>query len=92
VLIMLRTQFERHGGQELVARDEFAAGYQLNHRRLQRLKPKAVIMHPGPVNRGIELADEAMADQRSAILEQVANGVFVRMALIALLVTPEEAL
>jgi len=89
-LMMLRMQFERHGGTEPVPPDEFAAGFQLNHRRLQRLKPGAVIMHPGPVNRGIELTDEAMADKRSAIVEQVTNGVFIRMALIALLVQPEE--
>lgn len=91
VLMMLRTQFERHGGKELISRGQFIAGYQLNHVRLQRLKPGAVIMHPGPVNRGIELTGEAMADRRSAILEQVANGVFVRMAIIAMLLESEEA-
>jgi aspartate carbamoyltransferase catalytic subunit len=85
-IMMLRTQLERHGGLALIKPEEFAAGFQLNAKRLKKLRADAVIMHPGPVIRGSELTDEVMADERTIIVEQVAGGVFIRMALIDLLV------
>jgi len=85
VLMMLRMQLERHGGVVLIRPKDFIAGYQLNSERLEMLRPNAVIMHPGPVVRGSELTDDVMEDKRAIIVEQVAGGVFVRMALIDLL-------
>ncbi len=86
-IMMLRTQFERHGGRLLIEPEEFMARFQLNAARLERLPADAVIMHPGPVNRGLELTDEVMDDPRTIIVDQVAGGVHVRMALIALLLS-----
>ncbi len=85
VIMMLRTQLERHGGLVLIRPKDFIAGYQLNAERLEKLRADAVIMHPGPVVRGSELTDDVMEDKRTIIVEQVAGGVFVRMALIDLL-------
>lgn len=85
VIMMLRTQLERHGGLVLIRPKDFIAGYQLNMERLEKLSADAVIMHPGPVVRGSELTDDVMEDKRTIIVEQVAGGVYVRMALIDLL-------
>ena len=85
VIMMLRTQLERHGGVALIRPKDFIAGYQLNAARLEQLNSSAAIMHPGPVVRGSELTDDVMEDKRSIIVEQVAGGVFVRMALVDLL-------
>jgi len=85
VIMMLRTQLERHEGLVLIRPKDFIAGYQLNAARMEKLSPDAVIMHPGPVVRGSELTDDVMEDKRTIIVEQVAGGVFVRMALIDLL-------
>ncbi|MCD6282346.1 aspartate carbamoyltransferase catalytic subunit [bacterium] len=85
-IMMLRTQTERHGGVVLIRPKDFIAGYQLNAQRLEKLRADAVIMHPGPVVRGSEMTDDVMQDKRTIIVEQVAGGVFVRMALVDLLV------
>jgi aspartate carbamoyltransferase catalytic subunit len=85
-LMMLRTQLERHGDKGAFSQADFVAGYQVNAERLKRLRKDALIMHPGPVMRGSEMTDEAMADSRNIVLEQVTGGVHVRMALIALIV------
>ncbi|MEL6797499.1 MAG: aspartate carbamoyltransferase catalytic subunit, partial [Planctomycetota bacterium] len=85
---MLRLQFERHGGSERVppgvgSLREYRALYSLTSERAARMKPGAVVMHPGPVNRGLEL-DGAVADgERSIVLRQVSAGVLVRMAVLA---------
>ncbi|MEM9662568.1 MAG: aspartate carbamoyltransferase catalytic subunit [Planctomycetota bacterium] len=86
---MLRLQFERHGGSgERVppgvgSLREYRALYSLTSERAVRMKPGAFVMHPGPVNRGLEL-DGAVADgERSIILKQVSAGVLVRMAVLA---------
>ena len=82
-LIVLRIQFERQGEAPLLAsvrdyRDAFA----LTQDRASRLRPGAIVMHPGPMNRGIEL-DAVVADgPRSVVLQQVALGVLVRMAVL----------
>ena len=62
---------------------EYFAAYGLTAERLRRAKPDAIVMHPGPMNRGIEIADEVADGAQSVILEQVANGIFVRMAVLA---------
>ncbi len=81
VVMMLRIQRERYD-QLPISVKEFARRYQLNAERLAKLKQGAVIMHPGPVNRGVEIADEVFADRRCLITEQVRNGYFVRMSIL----------
>jgi aspartate carbamoyltransferase catalytic subunit len=80
---MLRVQFEREAGAAIASVDEYRRRFGLDQRRLDLLRPEAPLLHPGPINRGLELPD-SIADhpQRSAILEQVTNGVAVRMAVI----------
>ena len=70
----------------LPALSDYTIGYQLGAERLRLLPPKAVILHPGPYNRGVELTDDALADSRSRYETQVQNGVFVRMATLDFLV------
>ena len=79
-IMMLRVQFERHGGEGID--DEYAQRYGLNPERAERLGDGVPILHPGPVNRGIELESEVADGGRSLILEQVTCGVAVRMAVL----------
>jgi aspartate carbamoyltransferase catalytic subunit len=83
VVIMLRLQKERMQSALGLGEAEYFAAYGLTPERLRRAKPDAIVMHPGPMNRGIEIADEVADGPRSVILEQVANGIFVRMAVLA---------
>jgi aspartate carbamoyltransferase catalytic subunit len=81
VIIVLRTQTERIHEPALAA-DEYVLGYQLTEERLRQAPPSALVMHPGPMIRGLEI-DPAVADgPQSAVLEQVTNGLAVRMALL----------
>ncbi len=83
VVYLLRIQNERGASEGIPADQSYARRYGMNAERLSLLKPAAVVMHPGPMNRGVEI-DDAVADgERSLILEQVANGVPLRMAAIA---------
>ena len=86
VIIMLRVQTERMNEPSLSAND-YVLGYQLNAERLRRAKPDAIVLHPGPMNRGIEITPEVADGPQSCVLEQVTNGVAVRMAILYLLVT-----
>lgn len=81
VIIMLRIQKERQRRFLFSTEREYAARYGLNSERLARLKPDALIMHPGPINRGVEISPEAADGPFSVILDQVTNGVALRMAL-----------
>jgi len=85
-VMMLRIQRERIAGSLLPALDDYTRNYQLNRHRLRALRSDAVILHPGPYNRGVELTDEVLADGRSRYVAQVGNGVFVRMAVLDFLV------
>jgi aspartate carbamoyltransferase catalytic subunit len=81
VVMTLRVQTERIH-EPALAPDEYIAGYQLTPQRLRRAKPDALVMHPGPMIRGLEI-DDAVADgPQSCVLEQVTNGLAVRMALL----------
>jgi len=62
---------------------DYALSYQLTEARVALMKPDAPVLHPGPMNRGVEIASEVADGPRSLILKQVANGVFVRMAVLA---------
>jgi aspartate carbamoyltransferase catalytic subunit len=84
VLNCLRIQFERKAGRFFPGVREYAAIYGLNEERMKRAKDHTIIMHPGPINRGIELTPELADGPRSVILDQVTNGVAVRMAALAL--------
>ena len=85
VIMMLRIQKERIGGALFPNTREYSRYFGLNPRRLALAKPDAIVMHPGPINRGIEI-DPAVADgPRAVILDQVARGVAVRMAVLYLL-------
>lgn len=77
----LRVQLER-GATEGVALEEYIAGWQLDAVRLARAKPSAILLHPAPVNRGVELADDVVEGERSWIQRQGGNGQVVRMALL----------
>ncbi len=83
VIIMLRLQKERMIATLLPDEDAYFARYGLTSTRLKRAAPGALVLHPGPINRGIEIASEVADGMQSRILEQVANGVFVRMAVLA---------
>jgi aspartate carbamoyltransferase catalytic subunit len=85
VVMMLRIQKERISGALFPNTREYSRYFGLNPRRLELAKPDAIVMHPGPINRGVEL-DPAIADgPRAVILDQVARGVAVRMAVLYLL-------
>ncbi len=89
VVIMLRLQMERMKGGFLPSLREYRARYQLTEERLSRMKPDGIVMHPGPINRGIELSHEVADSPRSVILDQVEKGVAVRMAVLSLLLGGE---
>lgn len=85
VIIMLRIQKERQQSFLFPSEREYACRYGLSAARLERAAPDVLVMHPGPVNRGVELPPEIADGARSVILDQVTNGVAVRMALLYLL-------
>ncbi|MBR0347148.1 MAG: aspartate carbamoyltransferase catalytic subunit, partial [Rudaea sp.] len=80
--IMLRLQKERMEAAAIPSEAEYFARYGLTAARLARAKPGCRVMHPGPINRNVEIADEVADGAQSLILEQVANGVFARMAVL----------
>lgn len=85
VIMMLRLQRERLGQALLPSIREYATLFCLTSERLKLAKPDAIVMHPGPLNRGIEISPDVADSQAAVILDQVSNGVSVRMALLYLL-------
>jgi aspartate carbamoyltransferase catalytic subunit len=85
VLMVLRIQRERQDKAFLPSLREYAVHYGLNLKRLSLAEPDAIVMHPGPMNRGIEISSDVADGSRSLILDQVANGLAVRMAVLYLL-------
>jgi aspartate carbamoyltransferase catalytic subunit len=85
VVMMLRIQLERMQAGFFPSLREYARYYGLDSRRLALAAPDAIVMHPGPINRGVEIMSEVADGSASVILEQVANGVAVRMAVLYLL-------
>ncbi len=85
VCYLLRVQRERLGAPAFPTLREYAALWGLDRARAARLKPDALVMHPGPINRGVEIAADVADLPRAVILEQVANGVAVRMSLLYLM-------
>lgn len=86
VLNLLRIQFERQSSRPFPSVREYAHLYGMNRERLARTKPNILIMAPGPINRGVEVTPDVADGPQSAILEQVTNGVAVRMAVLWLIV------
>jgi aspartate carbamoyltransferase catalytic subunit len=82
---LLRMQRERMSEALVPTLREYSARYGLTRDRARRLGPDVVFMHPGPMNRGVEIAPEVADDPRAVIVEQVRNGVAVRMAVLFLL-------
>ena len=82
VVMMLRIQSERMKDSYFPSEREYSRGYGLDQRRLQMLKPGAIVMHPGPMNRGLEISADSADSSQSVILEQVANGVLIRMSVL----------
>jgi len=85
VIMMLRIQQERMQGAYFPSLREYFQVFGMTAERVRRAKPDVIIMHPGPMNRGVEIASEVADGPYSVILEQVANGVAVRMAVLYLL-------
>ena len=89
-LMMLRIQLERMNAAYFPTEREYSRRWGLDARRLGALPPGSMVMHPGPMNRGLEISAEAADSARSTVLEQVANGVSVRMAALYLLLAGAE--
>lgn len=89
VVNMLRVQFERLTSAAFPSTREYSAMYGLTKQRLARMKKTVLVMHPGPINRGLEIASDVADCANSSILRQVTNGLAVRMACMALLLSPK---
>jgi aspartate carbamoyltransferase catalytic subunit len=89
ICYLLRVQQERLSAQAFPSLREYAAVWGLDLARANRMKPEALIMHPGPMNRGVEIASEVSELPRSIVLDQVANGLSVRMSLLYLMLGGE---
>ena len=85
VVMMLRIQLERQDKLLFPSVRDYAAVFGLNRRRLELARPDAIVMHPGPMNRGVEITSEVADSDRAVILNQVSNGVALRMAVLFLL-------
>jgi aspartate carbamoyltransferase catalytic subunit len=89
-IMMLRIQRERQGKTLIPSLREYARFFGLNEQKLKLAKPDAIVMHPGPMNRGVEIASSVADGQQNVILDQVENGVAVRMALLYLVAGGEK--
>ncbi|HTB06643.1 MAG TPA: aspartate carbamoyltransferase catalytic subunit [Bacteroidia bacterium] len=87
---MLRIQMERSDIKYFPSLREYSMQYGLNKERLDSLKKQIVIMHPGPINRGVEITSDVADSKQSIILDQVENGVAIRMAVLYLLAAKQE--
>jgi aspartate carbamoyltransferase catalytic subunit len=82
VVYLLRVQTERGGGSVFPSLPEYTERYGMTDRRFAKLKPDAIVLHPGPMNRGVEIAHDVADHERALILQQVTNGVAARMAVL----------
>jgi aspartate carbamoyltransferase catalytic subunit len=86
VVMSLRVQFERHQGSADLNKQSYRENYGLNSNNLKFISKNSLIMHPGPINHGVEMESEIIADSRSRIYEQVTNGVYIREAILRSLI------
>jgi len=84
IVNLLRVQFERHADIIEMTKEDYHALYGMTKARADRMKKDAIIMHPAPVNRGVEIADSVVEHEKSRIFEQMRNGVYIRMAVISM--------
>ncbi len=84
VVIMLRLQRERMEGGSLPSEHEYYQQYGMTSERMELIKPDAIIMHPGPINRGVEMSSTVADSPSSVILEQVSHGIAIRMAVMSM--------
>ena len=84
VVMLLRVQFERHEESMELTEESYHVQYGLTMDRVNQMKEKAIIMHPAPVNRGIEIADDVVECDKARIFKQMTNGVYIRMAVISM--------
>jgi aspartate carbamoyltransferase catalytic subunit len=89
VVMMLRVQSERMNEAFFSNEREYSRNWGLTSERFEKLSSKTLIMHPGPMNRGLEICSEAADGPQSAIVQQVANGISVRMAVLYSLISGE---
>ncbi|MFH5836468.1 aspartate carbamoyltransferase catalytic subunit [Proteiniclasticum sp. C24MP] len=82
IVMMLRVQHERHEVKSVVDCESYNRDYGMNEKRISLMKPSAILMHPAPVNRGWEVTDEVVECEKSRIMRQMRNGVYVRMAVL----------
>jgi len=87
---VLRIQLERQNTKYFPSLREYALYFGVNKQRLDKLQKEIVIMHPGPINRGVELTSDVADSEHSIILDQVENGVAIRMAVMYLLANKHE--
>ncbi|MEK5146501.1 aspartate carbamoyltransferase catalytic subunit [Psychrobacillus sp. FSL K6-4615] len=90
VLMMLRVQHERHDGKTIFSKEQYHKAYGLTLEREKKMNKSAIIMHPAPFNRDVEIATELVECNRSRIFKQMENGVFVRMAVIEMILKGRE--
>jgi aspartate carbamoyltransferase catalytic subunit len=89
--MMLRIQRERQGANYFPTLDEYSQYFCLTEDAVRRAKPNVIILHPGPMNRGLEIASAVADGPYSVIMDQVTNGVAVRMAMLYLLIARNKA-
>lgn len=83
VIMLLRIQFERHQEKMGMSKEEYHEKYGMTVERMKAMKDNAIIMHPAPINRGVEIADSVAECEKSRIYKQMTNGVYIRMAVIS---------
>lgn len=83
VIMLLRIQFERHQEKMGMSKEEYHQRYGMTEERMKMMKDHAIIMHPAPINRGVEIADSVAECEKSRIYKQMTNGVYIRMAVIS---------
>ena len=83
VIMLLRIQFERHQEKMGMSKEEYYQRYGMTEERMKMMKDHAIIMHPAPINRGVEIADSVAECEKSRIYKQMTNGVYIRMAVIS---------
>ncbi len=83
VIMLLRIQFERHQEKMGMSKEEYHQRYGMTEERMKMMKEHAIIMHPAPINRGVEIADSVAECEKSRIYKQMTNGVYIRMAVIS---------
>ena len=80
IIMLLRVQHERHESEMQISKAEYHQRFGLTMERVNQMKDNAIIMHPAPFNRGVEIADDVVECEKSRIFPQIENGVYVRMA------------